>query len=159
MIRADPLLVKNSISLPSLSSGLMEEIISDKEMKADESTLFCIIQEWLESYASSIMKPDDEQIERRRDSAKKLATYIRLEDIDAHYLCTVVSSSGLVSEDRINEAYKIQALKAASSSKRELSAGKPRSTAPQGEIQKREGPDENSSRSAAVSSHNARANE
>ena len=128
-IRANPLVVLKSPSLPCLSSSLLEEIVNDDDIEADELTLFTIIQKWLDCFIESpLMNPTEEQIEYRRTVARNLASsHIRLEHMNPNDLATVVSSSGLIDESRINEAYKVQAFEAASSlSKDERRVGKPR---------------------------------
>lgn len=114
IIRANPTSILNNEGLASLGSAVLEEIVSDNDIEADELSLFYLIKAWYDSYCNSIMKPDNMRKESRRTVAAKLAEHIRYENIDPNLLTSAVSSSGLVPEKRLNEAYKAQALRAVS---------------------------------------------
>ena len=91
-------------SLTTLSSKTVQQILQDKQMQATELELFQLLKMWVESMPGSL----------RKSEAMDLVDHINLHDIAPAILSTEVASSGLVTPDHLMEAYKNQALAAAS---------------------------------------------
>jgi hypothetical protein len=118
-IRSNPsTLLDQSTAISSLSPVLIETIIQDKNISANEFTLFRILEAWANATDDS---SDDEmsnsksgeQLDaaaERREAAKQMTRHICLERIDPHHLSTTVTLSGLVTHDQLLQAYKLQAL-------------------------------------------------
>jgi hypothetical protein len=100
VIRLNLSIVLQGFDLASLSPLLLEEIVRDEEVDADELTLFKLVKSWVES------RPQED----RQTAAKHIIKYIRLEKIDPKKLANLVSSNGLVTDAQLSEAFKAQAL-------------------------------------------------
>jgi hypothetical protein len=106
-IRLNPSEAFEDDGLSSLSPLLMEEIVRDEKVNADELTIFNLVKKWSESAPEDTKNAEDHQA-----AARKITKYIHLELIDPEALNTVVSSSGLVTNAQLFEAFKAQALRA-----------------------------------------------
>jgi hypothetical protein len=118
-IRSNPsALLDQSTAIWSMSPALLETIIQDKHISANEYTLFRILEAWTNatddhmsnSKSGEPLDAAESQRIARREAAKQMTRHLRLERIDPHHLCTTVTSSGLVTQDQLLEAYKSQAL-------------------------------------------------
>eukprot|EP00523_Entomoneis_sp_CCMP467_P010766 CAMPEP_0168723988 /NCGR_PEP_ID=MMETSP0724-20121128/3403_1 /TAXON_ID=265536 /ORGANISM="Amphiprora sp., Strain CCMP467" /LENGTH=474 /DNA_ID=CAMNT_0008770721 /DNA_START=36 /DNA_END=1460 /DNA_ORIENTATION=- len=96
--------IKDPNMIVQLSSPVLEMILTDQKHTMNEMDLFQLLQWW----AQGIDGGDLDRI----DTARTLSQHIRLELIDPVNLSTVVTESGLVSESRLCEAYKVLALAA-----------------------------------------------
>jgi hypothetical protein len=118
-IRSHPsILLDQSTAISSLSPALLETIIQDKKIDANEHTLFRILECWANadddemsnSMSGEPLDAAESQHIERREAAKQMTHHIRLERIDPNHLSTTVTSSGLATRDQLFEAYKLQAL-------------------------------------------------
>lgn len=99
---------KNLMTLPF---SVVQEILEDSKMSADELTLFRVLQAWARGKEESEEVGGGEgRSKSRHDSAKDLVRLIQLANIDPVDLSTTVKSSGLVSRDGLLKAYESQAL-------------------------------------------------
>jgi hypothetical protein len=118
-IRSNPsALLDESTAIWSLSPALLDTIIQDKNIAANEYTLFRILEAWANAADDEMSNnnsgepldaAESQRIERS-EAAKQMTHHLRLERIDPHYLSTTVASSGLVTHDQLFEAYTLQAL-------------------------------------------------
>ncbi|CAB9512692.1 BACK [Seminavis robusta] len=89
-----------------LTPSVLECILKCDKNGMEELALFNILRTWAESDCTIGGDLD------RRTIASQLAEHIRLECIDPRKLSTDVAACGLVSKDRLAEAYKLQAISA-----------------------------------------------
>lgn len=118
-VRMDPSdTLVESKDLVSLQASIVEEIIKDPNISADEVTMFAILKTWSDAEGPPTAEKGLAQTENsasideartRQDIAKDLAKYIRLDKIPPSILSTEVASSDLVPLGRVFEAYKAQA--------------------------------------------------
>ncbi|CAB9519260.1 BACK [Seminavis robusta] len=101
-VRSSPMEGLKASSLVSLTSATTKELLEDKKMEATELELFQFLQKWMEAGPG------------RKNDAMDMVELIKLHDIAPTVLSTDVASSGLVTPDQLMEAYKNQALAAAS---------------------------------------------
>jgi hypothetical protein len=114
-IRANPkILLEEGVSLASLSSSHFEKVLKDKNVRADELTLFQILQAWTAANDGQHDKDsavsNETSSQSRKRAASQLTQHIALELIDPEALSTTVKASGLVTKDQLLEAYESQAL-------------------------------------------------
>lgn len=89
-----------------LSPDALKLILDDEYCEADDRGLFLFLCAWVGSGG------DDAEKDRRKTIASKLVQHVKLEEMDPSDLVEIVSSSGLVSDEEMMEAYKKQALEA-----------------------------------------------
>jgi hypothetical protein len=102
-IRAKPneaLLEADSVT--HLSSSILESILADEKIRATESTLFQVLLAWA----------GKSDCAARQTEARNLTKCLRLERISPSQLTSLVEPSGLVSQDQLMRAYKVQATQA-----------------------------------------------
>ena len=93
----------HKMAMKSLSPDALELILKDEHCDADDKGLFLFLCAWVGS-------GDDAEKERRKTIASKFVRHIKLEYMDPSDLAEIVSSSGLVTDEEVLEAYKKQAL-------------------------------------------------
>jgi hypothetical protein len=112
----------------SLSPTLLETIIRDQKIEADEYTMFRILDAWSNATDDEMSHNNRKsgetldmgterreaarQTTERREAARQMTNHLRLDHIAPHDLSTTVTSSGLVTSEQLLEAYKLQALDA-----------------------------------------------
>lgn len=106
-------------AVASLSPALLESILRDGQMEADEYTLFRILKAWadMDDYCIETDTDGDDETsnaspETRQEIATRLTEHIRLEGINPPDLATFVAPSGLVSAEQLSKAFQVQALRA-----------------------------------------------
>ena len=110
LIRDDPgLLIEREDLLSLMSANQVEEIISDKRLKASEFELFKIVKAWCDN-GTDAHHAVRESHETRKTNASHILKHVRLEFIDPVDLCTLVASSGLVAAEDLCEAYQRQVM-------------------------------------------------
>jgi len=109
LIQSKPLktLIEND-SVAILSASVLEDILSDEKIEADELTLFRALRSWAEGGSS------DMECETRGLVAKEMSRHLSLERIRPSYLCEIVQPSGLVTSYQLQEAFRAQAMEAES---------------------------------------------
>ena len=86
-----------------LSRSMLEKILSDKQIAANELTLFGVLKTWVDKDTTDCS---------RLDAAKEMVSLIDLKLVPAPDLRNVVKPSGLVTSDQLCEAYEYQAMDA-----------------------------------------------
>ena len=104
-------LVKDEGILASITHPVLEIIVKDEKLEADEFEVFELILKWskLEAYDS-----DGSGGATRLQQASQLTEHLKLQCIEPNELSTVVGPSGLVKQDKLLDAFKTQALQASS---------------------------------------------
>ena len=106
VIRENPEeLLSSGSTVGELTPSLLESIVSDKKIKADEKTIFLILQSWAEN-GDAIEGLD------RKTIASEMTKHLYLELIAPSDIISIVTPSGLISPSQLLEAYKSQALQA-----------------------------------------------
>ena len=96
----------HKMAMELLSSDALRLILEDEYCEADERGLFVFLCAWVGTGSGG----DDAEKERRKTVASKFVQHIKLEEMDPSDLADIVSSSGLVTDEEMLEAYKQQAL-------------------------------------------------
>ena len=96
----------HKMAMELLSSDALRLILEDEYCEADERGLFLFLCAWVGTGSGG----DDAEKERRKTIASRFVRHIKLEDMDPSDLADIVSSSGLVTDEEMLEAYKQQAL-------------------------------------------------
>ena len=96
----------HKMAMELLSSDALRLILEDEYCEADERGLFLFLCAWVGTGSGG----DDAEKERRKTIASKFVQHIKLEEMDPSDLADIVSSSGLVTDEEMLEAYKQQAL-------------------------------------------------
>ena len=110
-------MLQNESALHSLRPGTIELLMQDEKIEADEYTLFLLLQAWSKATPPRGSLPgnsnkDESWQEDRKEIAIDLIRHLRLDRIDPSSLSTTVFQSGLVSTEKLLEAYRTQALSA-----------------------------------------------
>jgi BTB/POZ domain/BTB And C-terminal Kelch len=100
-IRDNERALKDAQAAALLSLRVVKELLNDADLGQNEYDLFCLLFNWV--------KADPHH---RTAVAKDLTKSLRIKGINPVQLSTEVAPSGLVTMDRINDAYKHQALEA-----------------------------------------------
>ena len=121
VIRFDPQVLLDKHSLQLLSSQQLEKVLKDKEFFTDEMTLFMIIQLWSTSFIENLYEVEnlasledelDPASRRQKEAIELIEKHIHLDRIDPETLVATVEPSRLVSNRKISDAFKKQALSA-----------------------------------------------
>ena len=97
-------------SIQELAPPVVERILRDEDIQANEKTLFLLLKRWSDS-------GEDAGGRNRKEIASDMISHIRLEQIDPAALTELVAQTGLVTDARLLEVYKSQALRMVSSTK------------------------------------------
>ena len=92
-------------SIQALAPPVVERILRDEEIQADEKTLFLLLKRWSDS-------GEDVGGRNKKEIASDMVSHIRLEKIDPSTLSELVAPTGFVTDARLMEAFKAQAIKA-----------------------------------------------
>ena len=90
-------------SVQALAPPVVERILRDEDIQADEKTLFLLLKRWSDSgeYVGG---------RSRKEIASDLISHIRLDQIDPSALSELVVPTGLVADARLMEIFKAQAI-------------------------------------------------
>ena len=90
-------------SIQALAPPVVERILRDEDIQADEKTLFLLLKRWSDSgeYVGG---------RSRKEIASDLISHIRLDQIDPSALSELVVPTGLVADARLMEIFKAQAI-------------------------------------------------
>ena len=106
-------------SLRAISSTQLEKVLDNAKLQVDAYSMFRLIQMWdvcqdeseLQDDSPCISKKTLNHIQsRHRTACQLIRDHVALDLIDPQILSTTVTSSGLVTDEQLSEAYKIQAL-------------------------------------------------
>jgi hypothetical protein len=113
LIRSNPKVLLKENVVCFFSPRMIESFLQDQNLATDELTLFKILQEWSLVEDERASTNTELNSSSRKRKASELTKYILLEQIEPIHLSTTVASSGLISDSRLLETFKAQALLAA----------------------------------------------
>ncbi|KAL7531255.1 hypothetical protein ACHAWF_003718 [Thalassiosira exigua] len=119
MLRNNIQSIRGSKSFAYLTPTLLEDIVKDDQVVAQELDLFLLIKHWAEADLDQSKNPrknnDTMELDmsnKRLCLSKELMQYLHLEHINPTDLSTIVATSGLVEPSQLLDAFKTQALDA-----------------------------------------------
>ena len=99
-------LLKND-AVASVDPNVLEAILKDTEIVADEITLFLALKVWADAN-----EDDQGRGYKRRDIAKEMVKHISLHHIGPSEISAIVEPSDLVTTEQVLAAYRSQAIEA-----------------------------------------------
>ena len=93
-------------TIKDLTPSLIERVLQDEEMQANEKSLFTLLKLWARDDGTI----DDIGGISRKEIASDMVAHIRLDQIDPAALTELAANTGFVTDARLLEAYKSQAL-------------------------------------------------